>query len=213
MCNYPGCHADCVRFLNGDVATVIGEMAHVIARSPKGPRAAGKRRGSDLYRNFILLCPTHHTLVDKAPRGKYPAKLLRKWKTEHEASVLRSLRAPSFSSAKQMARHVLRLLAENHQLWRTHGPESAEAKRNPHSTAASIWALRRLSVIVPNNRQIVDCIKKHRALLSLKDYRSCVVFIEHAEAFERNCYKRHDSRSIPRFPKRFATLIERLASQ
>ncbi|MCB9551939.1 MAG: hypothetical protein H6705_08655 [Myxococcales bacterium] len=45
--------------------------------------AAADRDEAD---NLILLCPTHHTLIDKVPE-QYPAELLRRWKAEHEAWV------------------------------------------------------------------------------------------------------------------------------
>jgi hypothetical protein len=46
-CSMPGCEEDCVKFLDPDDPTIIGEMAHVIAEKPKGPR--GVKTG---VRNF-----------------------------------------------------------------------------------------------------------------------------------------------------------------
>ena len=68
-CSRPGCDEPCIRFLTDD-PTVIGEMAHVIAKSPDGPRGVSDG-GSDTYQNLILLCPTHHTEVDKAAPGTF----------------------------------------------------------------------------------------------------------------------------------------------
>jgi len=39
-----------------------------------------------VYVNLILLCPSCHTHVDKAPE-EYPEDLLKKWKKDHEAQV------------------------------------------------------------------------------------------------------------------------------
>ena len=63
----------------------IGQMAHVIAESPKGPR------GEDLpadntYNNLILLCPTHHVTVDNAPH-LYPVDYLKRIKENFEKSI------------------------------------------------------------------------------------------------------------------------------
>lgn len=63
----------------------IGQMAHVIAESPKGPR------GEDLpadntYNNLILLCPTHHVTVDNAPH-LYPVEYLKRIKENFEKSI------------------------------------------------------------------------------------------------------------------------------
>lgn len=63
----------------------IGEMAHVIAESPKGPR--GKDLLADnTYDNLILLCPTHHKTVDKKPH-QYPVEELKKIKENFEKSI------------------------------------------------------------------------------------------------------------------------------
>ncbi|MCG7867618.1 MAG: HNH endonuclease [Candidatus Thiodiazotropha taylori] len=71
---------------------VLGEQAHIIARSEDGPRGE-----SDLdvvarnkYENLILLCSHHHTLIDKMPR-KYPVEVLQKMKTSHEKWVAERL--------------------------------------------------------------------------------------------------------------------------
>ena len=73
-CSRPGCDESCIKFLSSD-PTIIGEMAHVVAHSPIGPRASATG-GADTYDNLILLCPTHHTEIDKAPPGTDSAKLL-----------------------------------------------------------------------------------------------------------------------------------------
>jgi hypothetical protein len=69
-CSRPGCSEVCIKFLAAD-PTVIGEMAHVIAKKPGGPRGV-VTGGEDTYENLVLLCPTHHTEVDKSPPGAFP---------------------------------------------------------------------------------------------------------------------------------------------
>lgn len=60
----------------------IGEMAHIIAKNSNGPR--GNNQPIDnTYDSLILLCPTHHTYVDKNPLC-YQAEKLRKIKYEYE---------------------------------------------------------------------------------------------------------------------------------
>ena len=66
----------------------IGEQAHVIARSVKGPRGdadlgATERDSAD---NYILLCPNCHTVVDNDPET-WTIDKLRKQKTDHEAEM------------------------------------------------------------------------------------------------------------------------------
>lgn len=65
---------------------VIGEMAHIIARSPKGPRGDNNKSQNNTYDNLILLCPNHHKIVDTEPE-KYPAGLLRDIKNKHESFI------------------------------------------------------------------------------------------------------------------------------
>jgi hypothetical protein len=205
-CSRPGCDDECIKFLTDD-PTVIGEMAHIIAQSPRGPRGV-QQGGEDVYENLILLCPTHHSEVDKAPPETFPPDLLRRWKKEHEAEIASSFVSPRFSSAKELARHVKSLLTENRSAWQTYGPESDAARSNPMSNVAEIWPLRKLSTIVPNNRRIVEGIRQNRGLLTNNQYASSCSFIEHAEGFERNCYGRLEN--IPRFPKEFEGVINDL---
>lgn len=63
----------------------FGEQAHIVAEEEGGPRGKSPlsldQRNS--YHNLILLCPTHHTKIDKAP-DEYPVELLHQLKSQHE---------------------------------------------------------------------------------------------------------------------------------
>jgi hypothetical protein len=64
---------------------VLGQEAHIIARSEDGPRGRdGDRSDVDGYDNLILLCADDHTRVDAQP-DVYTVQSLRKAKTTHEA--------------------------------------------------------------------------------------------------------------------------------
>jgi len=202
-CSKPGCDAECVKFLGSDL-TVIGEMAHIIAQSPKGPRGMNSG-GTDTYENLILLCPTDHSAIDKAPPGTFSTDLLLGWKKAHEDEVASAFRSPSFASMNELRLYLCPILIENKILWRTYGPESHEAAANPFSNLAKIWALRKLSTIVPNNRKIIEAIHRNRDLFRVSEYEIACLFIEHAEGFERNCYDRTEG--IPRFPVEFEELV------
>src|SRR5579859_6404893 len=202
-CSRPGCQQECITFANSET-TVVGEMAHVIAKKPSGPRgiAAG---GEDTYENLVLLCPTHHTEVDKAPDGTYPPDLLMHWKQTHEAAVATALKSPHFSSRATLCWHIERLLAENKSLWATYGPESAAAQNNPYSNSYKLWRLRKLSTIIPNNRKIINAIQNNAHLLDQSAYGLACKFVEHAEGFEQSsCEKLED---VPRFPSDFEGMI------
>lgn len=69
----------------------FGELAHIIAHSPKGPRPNVNDYDQsyiDSEDNIMILCPTCHTMIDKKENeGKYNEGLLRKWKDRHERKI------------------------------------------------------------------------------------------------------------------------------
>jgi hypothetical protein len=71
---------------------VRAEIAHIVARSPDGPRGEdqlpiGQR---DLYENLMLLCPNDHSSIDGDTK-KWTVARLRDIKVEHELWVQRRL--------------------------------------------------------------------------------------------------------------------------
>lgn len=73
--------------------SVIGRMAHIVARSPGGPRGRGEAdpSASDVYENLVLLCPTHHSMVDADPIT-WTVERLQEVKRSHEVWVTEGLR-------------------------------------------------------------------------------------------------------------------------
>lgn len=68
----------------GDRESVVGDEAHIVARSKGGPRAGLISSGDlDKYDNLILLCKVHHKQVDDQP-NTYSVEHLRRLKTDHE---------------------------------------------------------------------------------------------------------------------------------
>jgi len=90
-----------------------------------------------------------------------------------------------------------------------YGPESKEAKRNPLSSMQSLWELRKLDSLVPNNQTISNMLQRNPELIDVGDQRFCAQFIEHAKGFEHNCYERTEG--VPQFPSDFARMIDRYA--
>ena len=86
VCCFPECNVICVEEANdGNPSAVIGQIAHIEAKSVAGPRANPSLTDQqrDAYPNLILLCPTHHRLVD-AHENSYPVDLVRGWKRDRE---------------------------------------------------------------------------------------------------------------------------------
>ena len=202
-CAFPGCGQDCILLLESGDAAVLGEMAHVIAQASDGPRASGAA-GPDTYANLVLLCPTHHELVDKY-LAQYPAQMLHEWKSRLERRVEEMLNAPTFASRDELYQYALRVLSENRHIHRSIGPESAVAKDNPLTDASRLWDLRKCAVIIPNNRKITNAFEAHVGLVPLEDWKLFIEFREHAAAFEANTFERMEA--VPRFPSAFGHML------
>jgi hypothetical protein len=77
---------------------VIGEMAHIRAHAPNGPRYDINYPTAlvDTYDNLMLLCPTDHTTIDTAI-ANFPVSDLLKMKADHETWVQKQLDAGTMS--------------------------------------------------------------------------------------------------------------------
>lgn len=73
-----------------DNTEVLGEMAHIIARSVDGPRGNSKLtlKERDFYENLILVCPNDHKSIDTNTK-EWSIEKLRTAKAEHELWVSR----------------------------------------------------------------------------------------------------------------------------
>ena len=90
-CSFPDCRKVLVNPESGsDDPDTIGEQAHIVpySDSPSAPRydPAYPTEEKNKYDNLILLCPTHHTIVDKDP-STYTVEKLRLMKREHETWI------------------------------------------------------------------------------------------------------------------------------
>jgi hypothetical protein len=200
-CSKPGCTEDLTRLAERGADYIIGEMAHIIAHSKRGPRGDGVG-GEDFYDNLILLCPTHHREVDKSPDGEFPVEMLRGWKEQHESRVRRWGADERFNSFEEMRKVTALLLAENYVTWKELGPRSDVAARSPGSNSFDLWAMRRVDKIIPNNRRIINIIRGNSHLMKKDQAVAFSEFVSHVESFEEHVYERKDF--YPLFPKMFA---------
>lgn len=77
---------------NAEKPKQIGEIAHIVAHSPKGPRAdtSYPKDKLDTYENWILLCPNCHNTIDVL-EGTYRVEKLTKLKKDHENWISENL--------------------------------------------------------------------------------------------------------------------------
>lgn len=74
-----------------DPEAVVGDEAHIAARSPGGPRYGEcAPELVDAYENRLLLCKVHHKVVDDQP-GEYTTQRLLRIKADHETWVEQTL--------------------------------------------------------------------------------------------------------------------------
>ncbi len=88
-CEYRGCNDE----LWEDNLTLAqmnrAYVAHIVADEPTGPRGDPQRSkmlAKDLS-NLMLLCDTHHRLIDKEQVAEHPEPLLLEMKAEHETRI------------------------------------------------------------------------------------------------------------------------------
>lgn len=87
VCPFPGCTLTLIDY-GSSPPTILGEIAHIEASATGGPRGNANlsTKARDAYENLIVLCPTHHTLVDKET-NRFSAEDLRTWKAAAERGV------------------------------------------------------------------------------------------------------------------------------
>lgn len=90
-CAFPACRRllteDSVDATTGSgFVTIIGEQAHIRSKRVSGPRHDPEYDQSSLdsYENLILLCPTHHTMIDAENGAAYTAQALVEMRGKHE---------------------------------------------------------------------------------------------------------------------------------
>lgn len=81
-------------------AVHIGQMAHVIAKSPGGARGDELNSNNNSYDNLILLCANDHIRVDNDP-VTYTVEKLKSIKNEHEQFIANSTDFSPFSLARR----------------------------------------------------------------------------------------------------------------
>lgn len=206
ICSNPDCKRKLTAIGADEKSFLTGEMAHQIAQSPGGPRGVDGG-GDDTYDNLILLCPTCHRTIDKAPEGTFPVELLKEWKETHEEWVDGwATEGATYTTSIEVAHEIQRLLIENRTHFEEYGPTSGTSAENPASTAQAIWVARKLDTLLPNNRRIISLMEKYTDMMTGSVVSCFPKFKMHAEAFEGNQFERVEE--YPLFPVEFSEAID-----
>lgn len=91
VCSFPTCKQalthDLVDARSGEIVPdVIGEEAHIRSPKPGGPRydVEYPKHKLETYENRILMCPTHHAVIDAKGGAAHTAEQLESMKVDHE---------------------------------------------------------------------------------------------------------------------------------
>jgi len=159
-------------------------MAHVFSASNIGPRAdkrlSEEERG--FYRNLILLCPTCHTIIDKAEE-EYPDSTILEWKRTHREKIAERFAVIEYSSRNLACSAVLPKLNENRTIFLQYGPET-DGRFNPESSLPIIWRRKIQSTILPNNRHILHVLDANQKYLKDQEFETLEAFRQHVDDFE-----------------------------
>jgi len=212
ICSFSGCSEKLTVGEAADVAPyTLGEMAHI-----KGNKVGSNRYDEsqppierDSYENLILLCPTHHTIIDKVENeADYTVEYLHEMKVEHETYISNRLGEEKFKNIEELKDKLFIYMTENHQAWEQYGPLSENARRNPNNDQVfALWTSSRLSTIVPNNREIAKLLQENRNLFSRREQIIVSKFITHVESYEKWVNDEIPYQAVLRFPRDFNELI------
>lgn len=210
LCGFPECNVEITAIPQG-MGYTLGEMAHI-----KGDKPTSCRYDQDQpdvernsHNNLILLCPTHHTIIDKPENlSTYTVDVLMKMKEDHVQSVKGKLKVDPIGNVEDLKQKISTYLTDNHTCWNQYGPLSEGAQRRPHSSALhKLWLQMRLEKIVPNNRAIAQLLKVNRSLFDNAHQPIISDFMTHVESYESWVISDNTYESVLPFPQSFQLLI------
>jgi hypothetical protein len=168
----------------------FGEQAHIVAEEEDGPRGKScltlQQRNS--YPNLILLCPTCHTKVDKAP-DEYPVELLHQFKSEHELwfeknrvnAADKSKQAQDYIYAEIIDAATNLCMFEEWEKWTSHTLSTSPAWHEEWAEKIEEYRRRIIRVVWPGRiKELEDALTTLSINLSL----ALKVFTKHCERSE-----------------------------
>jgi len=148
----------------------------------------------------VLLCPTCHTLVDKAPE-EFPVDLLLKWKDERRRMLAEIVGVPRVRDRAEARAWIQGPLRTNQMVWSEYGPESAQAQ-HPDNEGGLAWRRKVLETILPNNRRILAMFDVNRELIEDRELEVIEQFRQHVDDLEARHVHGKPEPGAHRFPQR-----------
>lgn len=162
----------------------IAERAHIVSHSIRGPRGDHTLPPDswDDPENIILLCPSCHTQVDKAP-DSYPVEDLLRRKHSRRSAVSLIGGTPSFPNRREARSATEQLLTRNRILFESYGP-SPEDGSVVSAEARDKWTDCVLNEIVPNNRLLIALVDVNQDLATDEDRMGAELLEHHTNDLE-----------------------------
>lgn len=187
----------------------IAERAHVFAHSDLGPRAdqgLTEEERSDPA-NIILLCPTCHTEVDKAP-DQYPAQDLTARKAARKAAIALVGGTPVFDTRQEARQAVVRVLERNQVIFSNYGPNPDDGSFSSKEEADR-WSRQVLDDVVPGNELVVAIVRMNEQLTTSEEREVA----EHLRQHTRDLAEKHRGQPLTAPARRFPEAAENLFAE
>lgn len=200
-CYKPDCQTGSLWYLLDDnTAVKLAEVAHIVAASDHGPRADVDATDEDLvsFNNLILLCPTCHTIVDKAPHS-FTVETMQQWKAQHEEIIRNALEIRPFATRNELNAAICGILLSNRLIWQQYGPDSPSGQLLI-TDVSDVWRRKVLTEIIPNNQKISRIIEANEILMSTEELPAVAEFRLHVAALEDRHLGGEINPAAPLFP-------------
>ena len=182
LCQRPDCLKPIFEEIGGKIIH-IAELAHVFSASDVGPRTSGNLTPDErgLFENLILLCPTCHTIIDKAP-DEFSDAIVLQWKYSHAQRIDTAFGCRRFDSRVEVSEFLTKLFRQNQKIFERYGPKHPD-HLNPETELASLWKEKIRSKILPNNQLLLRAIDANADHLNNSELDTVEDFRCHVDDF------------------------------
>src|SRR5437870_1542164 len=151
VCAFPECDRPLV---DQSSNVVIGEVCHIEAASPGGPRYGSQQSEDERqgFANLVLMCASHHKIIDERV-SDFPVERLREIKKRHETKHQRTVSTLNDVSAQNLIRNSV-VLGSVVQTVNQSGGQAAHVIVNPPMQVKEPELIPRIHSFNPNPGQL-----------------------------------------------------------